>query len=64
MSSADGRGVAFRRRDPKLFRSLLRQAMANHVRLAREFPRLREAYRDAAGELTSPEAWRKVFDGS
>ena len=63
VSSADGRGVAFRRRNPKLFRGLLRQAMANHLRLAREFPKLREAYRAAAAELASPDAWRKVFEG-
>jgi galactofuranosylgalactofuranosylrhamnosyl-N-acetylglucosaminyl-diphospho-decaprenol beta-1,5/1,6-galactofuranosyltransferase len=63
VSSADGRGVAFRRRNPKLFRTLLRQAAANHLRLAREFPRLRDAYRGAAPELTSPDSWRKVFEG-
>lgn len=64
VSSADGRGVAFRRRDPKLFRSLLRKALANHWRLAREFPRLRDAYRAAAAELTSPDSWRKLFESS
>jgi galactofuranosylgalactofuranosylrhamnosyl-N-acetylglucosaminyl-diphospho-decaprenol beta-1,5/1,6-galactofuranosyltransferase len=64
VSSPDGRGVAFRRRNPKLFRALLRRAAANHYRLAREFPRLRDAYRAAAADLTSLDSWRKVFDGS
>lgn len=64
VSTADGRGVVFRRRDPKLFRRLLRQAVANHARLAREFPRLRAAYRAALPELTSIDAWRKAFDRS
>jgi galactofuranosylgalactofuranosylrhamnosyl-N-acetylglucosaminyl-diphospho-decaprenol beta-1,5/1,6-galactofuranosyltransferase len=64
VSTADGRGVAFRKRDPRLFRRLLRQAVANHVRLAREFPRLRLAYRAALPELTSTDAWRKAFDRS
>ena len=62
VTTADGRGVVFRKRDPKLFRQLLRQAVANHARVAREFPRLRQAYRDALPELTSPESWRKVFE--
>jgi galactofuranosylgalactofuranosylrhamnosyl-N-acetylglucosaminyl-diphospho-decaprenol beta-1,5/1,6-galactofuranosyltransferase len=64
VSTADGRGVVFRKRDPKLFRRLLRQAIANHARLAREFPKLRQAYRAALPELTSTDAWRKAFDRS
>ncbi|HET8641523.1 MAG TPA: glycosyltransferase [Pseudonocardiaceae bacterium] len=64
VTTADGRGVAFRKRDHKLFRRLLRQAVANHARLAREFPRLRRAYRDALPELTAPDAWRKAFDAN
>lgn len=64
VSTADGRGVVFRRRDPKQFRRLLRQAVANHARLAREFPKLREAYRAALPELTATDAWRKAFDRS
>lgn len=62
VTTADGRGVAFRKRDPRLFRQLLRQAVANHARLGREFPRLRNAYRRAQADLTSVEAWRKVFE--
>jgi galactofuranosylgalactofuranosylrhamnosyl-N-acetylglucosaminyl-diphospho-decaprenol beta-1,5/1,6-galactofuranosyltransferase len=63
VTTADGRGVAYRKRDPKLFRTMLRQAIANHAKLSREFPRLRQVYRDALPDLTSLEAWRKVFEG-
>jgi galactofuranosylgalactofuranosylrhamnosyl-N-acetylglucosaminyl-diphospho-decaprenol beta-1,5/1,6-galactofuranosyltransferase len=54
--------VAFRHRDPKLFRELSRQAAQNYRRLIREWPKLRETYRAALPELTSVESWRKVFE--
>ncbi|HEV2777944.1 MAG TPA: glycosyltransferase [Actinophytocola sp.] len=62
VTTADGRGVAFRKRDPRLFRAMLRQAIANHARVSREFPRLRQAYREALPDLTSIESWRKKFE--
>jgi galactofuranosylgalactofuranosylrhamnosyl-N-acetylglucosaminyl-diphospho-decaprenol beta-1,5/1,6-galactofuranosyltransferase len=34
-----------------------------HIRLYREFPRLKEEYRAHFGELTSPESWDKAFSG-
>ena len=62
VSNADGSGVAFRYRDPKLFRELSKRAVGNYRRLAQEWPRLCEAYRAALPELTSLESWRKVFE--
>jgi galactofuranosylgalactofuranosylrhamnosyl-N-acetylglucosaminyl-diphospho-decaprenol beta-1,5/1,6-galactofuranosyltransferase len=62
VSNADGSGVAFRRRDPHLFRELSRQAVRNYRRLVAEWPKLKEAYRAALPELTSVESWRKVFE--
>jgi galactofuranosylgalactofuranosylrhamnosyl-N-acetylglucosaminyl-diphospho-decaprenol beta-1,5/1,6-galactofuranosyltransferase len=62
VSSNDGSGVAFRRRDPKVFRELSLRAAHNYRRLMREWPRLRDAYRAALPELTSVESWRKVFE--
>jgi galactofuranosylgalactofuranosylrhamnosyl-N-acetylglucosaminyl-diphospho-decaprenol beta-1,5/1,6-galactofuranosyltransferase len=62
VSNADGSGVAFRHRDPKLFRELSRRATRNYRRLVQDWPRLREAYRAAVPELTSVESWRKVFE--
>jgi galactofuranosylgalactofuranosylrhamnosyl-N-acetylglucosaminyl-diphospho-decaprenol beta-1,5/1,6-galactofuranosyltransferase len=62
VSNADGSGVAFRRRDPKLFRELSARAAQNYRRLAAEWPRLVEQYKAALPELTSVESWRKYFE--
>ncbi len=65
VATPDGRGVTFRRRDPALFRSMLKQAFAQYRDIAKAWPELRRRYRDALPELTSREAWaREVFDRS
>lgn len=61
VSNADGSGVAFRRRDPKVFRELATRTAHNYRRLIAEWPKLVEQYRAAVPELTSVESWRKVF---
>ncbi len=63
VGTADGRGVTFRRRDPRTFWRMLRHSISVHLRLYREFPRLREQYRAHLGELTSPESWAYAFEG-
>lgn len=62
VSNADGSGVAFRRRDPKLFRELAARSAQNYKRLSAEWPKLVEQYRAALPELTSVESWRKYFE--
>jgi galactofuranosylgalactofuranosylrhamnosyl-N-acetylglucosaminyl-diphospho-decaprenol beta-1,5/1,6-galactofuranosyltransferase len=62
VATADGRGVALRRRDPRMFWGMLGESMRLHRRLYREFPRLRRKYRDAVPGLTSVEAWRPMFE--
>ena len=62
VSTADGRGVTYRKRDPRAFRSMLTRSIQLHRELAREFPRLRKRYRDAAPELTSRAGWKRVFN--
>ncbi|WP_231499812.1 glycosyltransferase [Saccharothrix sp. NRRL B-16314] len=62
VSTADGTGVAFYKRDPEQFRTLMARAVRNYRRLGREWPRLRRLYRDALPDLTSAEQWRKVFE--
>jgi galactofuranosylgalactofuranosylrhamnosyl-N-acetylglucosaminyl-diphospho-decaprenol beta-1,5/1,6-galactofuranosyltransferase len=62
VSNADGSGVAFRRRDPKVFRELAAKAAHDWRRLSQEWPKLVEQYRAALPELTSVESWRKVFN--
>jgi len=63
VGTSDGRGVAYRKRDPRVFWKLLGTALSNHLRLAREFPRLRRTYRDAMPELTGPKNWTRVYRG-
>ncbi len=62
VSTADGRGVTYRKRDPQVFRSMLARSVALHRELAREFPRLRARYRNAASQLTDRSSWKQVFD--
>ncbi len=63
VSTPDGRGVTFRRRDPQLFREMLRTSASQLRDVGRAWPELRRAYSEALPELTSREAWaREVFD--
>jgi galactofuranosylgalactofuranosylrhamnosyl-N-acetylglucosaminyl-diphospho-decaprenol beta-1,5/1,6-galactofuranosyltransferase len=63
VSTPDGRGVTFRRRDPALFRSMLRGTVRQLREVGKAWPELRERYRAALPELTSREAWaREVFE--
>jgi galactofuranosylgalactofuranosylrhamnosyl-N-acetylglucosaminyl-diphospho-decaprenol beta-1,5/1,6-galactofuranosyltransferase len=62
VSTADGRGVTYRKRNPEVFRSMLARSVALHRELAREFPRLRKRYRDAATQLTARTSWKRIFD--
>ncbi|MGY1857868.1 glycosyltransferase [Modestobacter sp. SYSU DS0290] len=61
VGTADGRGVTFRRREQDTFWRMLRHSVRIHWTLYREFPRLKQEYRDHLGELTSPESWEKAF---
>jgi galactofuranosylgalactofuranosylrhamnosyl-N-acetylglucosaminyl-diphospho-decaprenol beta-1,5/1,6-galactofuranosyltransferase len=62
VSTADGRGVTYRKRDPQAFRSMLARSVALHRKLAAEFPALRKRYRAAAPQLTDRTGWKRVFD--
>jgi galactofuranosylgalactofuranosylrhamnosyl-N-acetylglucosaminyl-diphospho-decaprenol beta-1,5/1,6-galactofuranosyltransferase len=63
VATPDGRGVTFRRRDPALFRAMLKRAVVQYRQVAKAWPDLQRRYWDALPELTSREAWaREVFD--
>ena len=62
VSTPDGRGVTFRRRDPQLFRRQLRTSARLLRETAREWPTLRDRYREAAPHLTSREGWKQIFE--
>jgi galactofuranosylgalactofuranosylrhamnosyl-N-acetylglucosaminyl-diphospho-decaprenol beta-1,5/1,6-galactofuranosyltransferase len=64
VSSADGTAASWYKRRPELFRSLLMRSVTLHARLAREWPTLAAAYKEALPELTAPTTWRGTFDAS
>ena len=61
VSMNDGSSVALYKRDPAHYRDLLKRTIEIHRRFHREWPALAQQYRDALGEITSPEAWEKTF---
>ena len=62
VSNAEGTGVSWYKRDPKQMRSMLAEGMRLHAILLREWPRLRQEYRDALPAITSMHAWKKTFE--
>lgn len=61
VTTADGRGVVYRKRDPRQAYGLLREALRLRKELAERLPELRQRYRAAHPELTGTAAWEKVF---
>jgi galactofuranosylgalactofuranosylrhamnosyl-N-acetylglucosaminyl-diphospho-decaprenol beta-1,5/1,6-galactofuranosyltransferase len=65
VTTADGRGVVYRQRDRAKMLELLKASLRQHVRLAREYNRMRKVYRKALPELSSRQRWESVLvDGS
>ncbi|MBV9057932.1 MAG: hypothetical protein JOZ09_02080, partial [Pseudonocardiales bacterium] len=62
VSNADGSGVAFRKRDPHQFRTLLARTITLHRRLIAEWATTAQRYRAAIPMLTSVESWDRVFN--
>lgn len=62
VSNADESGVAFRKRDPEQFRTLLLRTITLHRRLIAEWAVTAQRYRAAIPDLTSVESWNRVFD--
>ncbi|MCK5753070.1 MAG: glycosyltransferase family 2 protein, partial [Mycobacterium sp.] len=61
VTTADGRGVVYRKRDRDTMLALLRESLAVHKEVDERFDEMRRRYRDAAPELTSKESWARVF---
>jgi len=61
VSMNDGTAAALYRRDPQLYRELLKRSLELHARFLREWPQLAERYRSALDRITSPEAWDETF---
>jgi galactofuranosylgalactofuranosylrhamnosyl-N-acetylglucosaminyl-diphospho-decaprenol beta-1,5/1,6-galactofuranosyltransferase len=62
VGTADGRGVTFRKRDPKVFRTLLGGSVGLLRRMSKEFPELQRRWRAAAPELTNVDRWGEAFE--
>ncbi|MGX1856483.1 glycosyltransferase [Dietzia sp. NPDC055340] len=62
VTTADGRGVVYRKRDRDKAAALFKESAALHRELYRRFPEMRRRYRRAHAELVSKEAWSRVFD--
>ncbi|WP_305093402.1 glycosyltransferase [Prescottella sp. R16] len=61
VTTADGRGVVYRKRDPRIAAALFKESLRLRRELADRFPDLQREYRAAAPELTSKERWERVF---
>ncbi|MFL6155250.1 MAG: glycosyltransferase [Marmoricola sp.] len=64
VSMPDGTSAAFYKRNPVHFKELLRRSAEIHERFYREWPELAQTYRDALGEITSPQVWEATFAAS
>nr|WP_277350848.1 glycosyltransferase [Rhodococcus sp. HNM0569] len=61
VTTADGRGVVYRKRNPKQAFELGKRALELRRELLARFPEVAQHYRDAAPDLTSKERWERVF---
>lgn len=62
VTTADGRGVVFRKRDRERMLALAKESARLQREVAARFDDLRSVYRAAHPTLTSREAWGRVFD--
>ncbi len=63
VTTADGRGVVYRQRDRAKMVELLKASVRQHIRLARNYDRMRRVYRQALPELSSRRRWETVLMG-
>ncbi|HEX5018327.1 MAG TPA: glycosyltransferase, partial [Actinomycetes bacterium] len=57
VTTADGAGASWYKRDPKRFADIMKRSIAIHQKLATEWDELAEQYRTAVPEVTDPKAW-------
>lgn len=61
VSTADGSGASWYRRQPAQFRTLLRRSVILHERVLRDWGNLSEQYKEALPELVGQDAWKATF---
>jgi galactofuranosylgalactofuranosylrhamnosyl-N-acetylglucosaminyl-diphospho-decaprenol beta-1,5/1,6-galactofuranosyltransferase len=62
VSSADGSGASWYKRQPEQFRTMMARSIKLHQQLLRDWDKLSKVYTDALPEFTSPEAWKQTFE--
>ncbi|WP_308252239.1 glycosyltransferase [Pseudonocardia sp. KRD291] len=62
VSTPDGRGVTFRRRDPAMFKQMVSDSFRLHREVAAQWTSLRARYRAALPALTSRDGWKHLFE--
>jgi galactofuranosylgalactofuranosylrhamnosyl-N-acetylglucosaminyl-diphospho-decaprenol beta-1,5/1,6-galactofuranosyltransferase len=61
VSTADGSGAAWYKRDRKRFNDIMRRSALAHEQLAQRWSELAELYRSAAPDFTDPKAWQQTW---
>ncbi|MGO1949913.1 MAG: glycosyltransferase family 2 protein, partial [Mycobacteriaceae bacterium] len=62
VTTADGRGVVFRKRDREKAKDLVKESMRLQKEVMTRFDEMRQRYRVAHPELTSVDAWARIFE--
>ena len=64
VSTADGSGAAWYRRDRKRMRDIMRRSVTTHEQLAQRWSELSKEYRAACPDFTDPKAWQQTWSSS
>jgi len=62
VSSADGSGASWYKRQPEQFRTMMARSIKLHQQLLRDWENLSKVYAEALPEFTSPQAWKQTFE--
>jgi len=62
VSSADGSGASWYKRQPEQFRTMMARSIKLHQQLLRDWEQLSKVYAEALPEFTSPQAWKQTFE--
>jgi galactofuranosylgalactofuranosylrhamnosyl-N-acetylglucosaminyl-diphospho-decaprenol beta-1,5/1,6-galactofuranosyltransferase len=62
VSSADGSGASWYKRQPEQFRTMMARSIKLHQQLLRDWDKLSKVYAEALPEFTSPQAWKQTFE--
>ena len=61
VSTADGSGAAWYKRDRRRFNDIMRRSISTHEQLTQRWSELADQYREAAPDFTDPKAWQQTW---